>query len=227
MALWFCLGTPMIGRTIIRWLAASGRPAEVAQRETTTKMNKAVVVSKGNWVTRTIQKNRVLTASGIAVVLFTYGGFAWSARPNTRLVRKTVDPIPDIDFGELLNPPAYTGQNQQLSDSQTITHQTPDESYHPVTPQAELQFDDTLQFDDSPQLDVPNGDHLQFSNTGVVADYEDAESLAIPTPQLDTPTATEASFPSLGLPEFPTPQLDETDDYAEPLRDSSNPFQSQ
>ena len=230
----------MIGRTIIRWLVASGRPTAPAQRDATisdvstdTTADDEDVVATGNWITRTIQKNRTLTASGIAVVMFTYGGFAWSARPNTRLVRKAVDPIPDVgeDFDEFLNLPSYTEQGEQRLDAATVAHPVSDNGPHMSEPGDDSFGGDSL-FDGMPQLDVPDNDHLQFSDNDVATDYEVSEpALLTPTtqqpPALSAPTAPEVSFPSLGLPDLSAPQLDDTFDQAEPLRDSSNPFQSQ
>lgn len=214
----------MIGRTIVRWLAASGRPAALARREADERETSEAVSSNekrfatnsGNWLTRTIQRNRVLTASGIAVMLFTFGGFAWSARPDTRLVRKPVSPIPDIndDFDELLNLPTYTRPSDTLSN--VSTQSAPGPAYDPFAsePEAERQSD--------------AGDYQMFDHVEPVDDFAAPPTLESGPPRLAAPTESpELEFPSLGLPDLPAPQLDHTADQTQQLFDSGNPFQSQ
>lgn len=224
----------MIGKTIVRWLAASGRPAAVTQRETNTLSQKVSsssdAVGNGNWVTRTIQRNRVFTASGIAVVLFTYGGFAWSARTETRLVRKSADPMsePDDDFGELLNLPPYTGKGEQLS----IRSQDVEELPSPSADHSRTNSQAYDPFDDIPGFGSQTPEHAAFGVPEPTG-FEDStpepnEQFSAPTtPQLSAPMDSGPSFPSLGLPDFSEPQLDDSINEAEPLRNSANPFQSQ
>jgi len=222
----------MLGKTLVRWLAASGRPAALADREAREQDDQALQDDQpthaGNWLTRTIQRHRVLTASGIAVGLFAFGGIAWSARNEPRLVRKaTVDDSALDDgtmFDELLNLPSIPVRNTE-SDAVGTNSPLPlpgsSQSDRLTNPSGDAAYDPFKQLPPS---------YNESNSIGNVAPTE--RHVTTPdvnnSPVLSTPDDSDTEFPSLGFPEFNTePQLDDSADQAQPLLNTSNPFQSE
>jgi hypothetical protein len=226
--------TAMFGKTLVRWLAAGGRPVALAERAANEPNDQPLEDLKpsfasDNWLTRMIQRHRVLTASGIAVGLFVFGGIAWSARNETRLIRKVTAENKmleeDTMFDELLNLPSYPPiENQSDTSSATSQFELTNRSGLTLS-EADESSSTYNPFEQLPPLDREAASSVSDADTP-------SPQFTIPEvndfPALSSPDGPDAEFPTLAFPEFDNePQLDESADQAEPLLNSSNPFLSE